>query len=220
MMELVDITSKLATWVDALRAVAQTGLAFDPHTYDRERYEELLKLAAQMAATINSRMALDPVLAAELESHWKADVRAGVAGYVTPKVGVGAIVFNERDELLLIQRSDSGSWLYPTGWLDVGYTPAETAVKEVKEETGLLVEPERLMGVYDGRRRRYPMHFHMISVMICCRLVGGVLSPHPLEVLEVGFFPFDQLPQPLHLDGSWVQDVFRFHRGQQQPVFE
>jgi len=220
MTDFIDITPKLAVWADVLRAIAQTGLAFDPHAYDRERYEELLRLAAEMAATVNGQAALNPTLAAKLEAHWRADVHTGVPGYVTPKVGVGAIVFNQRDELLLIQRPDFKTWLYPTGWLDVGYTPAETAVKEVEEETGFLVEAEKLLGVYDSHRHSYPIAFHMISVLVYCRLVGGELRPNPLETLDVGFFPYNQLPQPLSRNGHWWEDLFRFHWGQRDPILE
>ena len=59
-------------------------------------------------------------------------VGEGVPGYVTPKVAVGAVVGNDDGEILLVQRADSGIWLYPTGWADVGYSPAEVAVKEVE----------------------------------------------------------------------------------------
>src|SRR3712207_7793138 len=64
------------------------------------------------------------------------------AGYVTPKVAVGAVVGNDDGEILLVQRADSGVWLYPTGWADIGYSPAEVAVKEVLEETGITCEPQ------------------------------------------------------------------------------
>jgi len=216
----MEVTTQLAVWVDTLRAIAQTGLAFDPHEYDRERYEALLRLAAEMAATVNRNAQLDPTLAAELAEHWRAGVRAGVPGYVTPKVGVGAIVFNQKDEILLIQRSDSGGWLYPTGWLDVGDSPAETAVKEVREETGLVVQADRLLGVFDSNHRKYPMNFHMVSVIVYCRLLGGDLNPNPLETLGAGFFPFDGLPEPLSREGDWVSDISNFHFGRRGPVLE
>ena len=67
-------------------------------------------------------------------------VGEGVPGYVTPKVAVGAVVGNDDGEILLVQRADSGIWLYPTGWADVGYSAAEVAVKEVQEETGIECE--------------------------------------------------------------------------------
>ena len=77
---------------------------------------------------------------------WLESIGEGVPGYVTPKVAVGAIVGNDAGEILLVQRKDSGIWLYPTGWADVGYSPAEVAVKEVSEETGIECEPVRLLG--------------------------------------------------------------------------
>src|SRR5262245_20402467 len=76
----------------------------------------------------------------------------GVAGYVTPKAAIGAVVHNDAGELLLVQRRDSGVWLYPTGWADVGYSASEVAVKEVHEETGIDAEPVRLIAVLDGLR--------------------------------------------------------------------
>ena len=102
-----------------------------------------------MAAT-RGDLTPDPELAHALYEHWRGEVGSGVPGYVTPKVGVGAVVFNDRDELLLIERP-THHWLYPTGWADVGYAPAEVAVKEVLEETGLHVTPLRLIAVYDIR---------------------------------------------------------------------
>src|SRR6185437_14935119 len=80
---------------------------------------------------------------------WMDSVGEGVPGYVTPKVAIGAVVGNESGEILLVQRADSGVWLYPTGWADVGYSPAEVVVKEVEEEAGILVEPVRLVAVFD-----------------------------------------------------------------------
>lgn len=219
-MDLIDITTQMAIWADALRAIAQTGLAFHPHAYDQERYEAVLGLAAQLTATLNGSAALNPELASEYTDYWRSQVRTGVPGYVTPKVGVGAVVFNERDELLLICRQDSRRWLYPTGWLDVGHTPAETAVKEVREETGLAVRADRLLGVFDGALRGYPLPFHMISVMIYCRLLGGELTPNPVETTGAGFFAYDRMPQPLHLEGDWLEEVFRFHRGECEPILE
>jgi hypothetical protein len=115
-----DITHQLA-----LRAVAQTGLTFHPHAYVQERHKARLELAGQMTATLNGSAALDPQLAAEFEAYWRSQIQVGVLRYITPKVGVGAVVTNDQDELLLICRRDSGRWLYPTGRLDVGQRGAQ-----------------------------------------------------------------------------------------------
>ena len=66
----VDVIAQLATWSQALVAIAQTGLSFANSPYDVERYEEVLKLAAQMTATLNPQLQLNPALTAQLEMAW------------------------------------------------------------------------------------------------------------------------------------------------------
>ena len=105
-------------------------------------------------------------------------VGEGVPGYVTPKVAIGAVVGNDAGEILLVQRADSGVWLYPTGWADVGYSPAEVAVKEVEEETGIECEPVQLLAVIDGMRMGFT-RFGMYMVLFHCRAVGGELQRPP-----------------------------------------
>src|ERR1700730_7107231 len=132
----------LLRWSEALSGIARTGLGFTQSLYEKERFEEILKVAADM------RVAAGHELESEvLVQEWLKLVGDGVAGYVTPKVAVGAVVGNDAGEILLIQRADSGVWLYPTGWADVGYSASEVVVKEVSEETGIHVHPERLLAV-------------------------------------------------------------------------
>jgi ADP-ribose pyrophosphatase YjhB (NUDIX family) len=136
-----------------------------------------------------------------------------VPGYVTPKVGVGAVVGNDKGELLLVQRADSGVWLYPTGWADVGYSASEVAMKEVEEETGIEVEPIRLIAVLDGLRlgfTRIPLY----SLVFHCKAVGGQLKAHPLETSDVGWFSEDNLPQPLAGLERWGPSAFAAIRGE------
>ncbi len=201
----------LVRWSEALAGIARTGLAFTDSLYERERFEEVLRVAADIRVAANhddGRFDADQVVAG-----WIRSVGEGVAGYVTPKVAVGAIVGNDRQELLLIQRGDSGVWLYPTGWADVGYSAAEVVVKEVAEETGIDVEPLRLVAVFDGLRlgaRGLPFY----SLVFHCRPVGGELRPHPLEARDVGWFAEDALPEPLAGGGHWQQLAYRAIRGE------
>ena len=142
---------QLLRWSEALAAIARTGLGFTESLYERERFEEILHVAADIKVVAHEGVG-DVADADGLVQEWLGSVGEGVPGYVTPKVAVGAAVGNDDGELLLIQRADSGVWLYPTGWCDVGYSAAEVVVKEVKEETGIEVEPVRLIAVLDGLR--------------------------------------------------------------------
>lgn len=209
-----DLAAKLNLWTQRLAAIARTGLAFEPGIYDRERYEELLKLGAEMAAA-DSSLQTDTQLSQALYDKWRASVQLGVKGYVTPQVGIGAIVFNESNEILLIKRP-GGQWLYPTGWADVGYSPGQVAVKEVFEETGIHVTPLRLVAVYDVRSLADSpdLSIHFYSLVFYCRYDGGKLERHPTETLDAGFFSRENLPRPLaREDLNWVEHAWAAHRG-------
>ena len=163
----------LLRWAETLSAVARTGLGFTQSLYEKERFEEVLKVAADIRAA-----AIEEAEAEALFDEWLSTVGEGVAGYVTPKVAVAAIVGNERGELLLTQRADSGVWLYPVGYADVGYSPCEIAIKEVYEETGIEVEPVSLIAVLDGLRLGFA-RFPLYSLLFHCRMIGGELRGSP-----------------------------------------
>lgn len=197
----------LLRWAEALAGIARTGMGFEVSLYQRERFEEVLKVAADIRAAAAGPQADRGSLAVSNLESWLASIGSGIDGYVTPKSAVGAFVGNERGELLLTKRSDSGEWYYPVGWADVGYSPAEMVVKEVAEETGIRAEPLRLVAVIDGLTALLsptPLY----SLVFACRAVGGELAAHPLETLGVGFFARDAMPSPLRLGGRWVELAF------------
>ena len=198
----------LIRWSESLSAIARTGLGFTENLYERERFEEVLKVAADIRVAANGDSD-----AAGVVEEWLDLVGEGIAGYVTPKVAVGAVVGNDKNELLLVKRADSGVWLYPTGWADVGYSASEVVVKEVGEETGMDVEPVRIIAVLDGLRlgfTRVPLY----SLIFHCRVLGGELRPHPLECADVGWFSEERLPQPLAGAQYWSAHVFAAVRGE------
>ncbi len=197
----------LLRWAESLAAIARTGLGFTDNLYERERFEEVLVVAADIRASIDR--GIDPDARVQ---DWLASVGEGIAGYVTPKATVGAVVGNDAGELLLVKRADSGIWLYPTGWADVGYSASEVAVKEVREETGIECEVVRLIAVMDGLRlgfTRIPLY----SLVFHCRAVGGELAAHPLECSDVGFFAEDDLPHPVAGADYWAEKAFAAIRG-------
>jgi ADP-ribose pyrophosphatase YjhB (NUDIX family) len=211
-----DFTRDLLRWSEALAGIARTGLGFTDSLYERERFEEVLKVASDIKA------AADEALEIRRETdhfvqEWMESVGEGVPGYVTPKVAIGAVVGNDRGEILLVQRADSGIWLYPTGWADVGYSPAEVAVKEVAEETGIECEPVRILGVIDGMRMGFT-RFGMYMVLFHCRAVGGGLNAHPLETSEVGWFAEDRLPARTAGASWWGPRAFAAIRGEPMDV--
>lgn len=212
----LGLTRDLVRWSETLAAIARTGLGFTESLYERERFEEVLHVAADI------KMAADEILEARsdrlerdhLIEEWLTSVGVGIPGYVTPKVAIGAVVGNERGELLLVQRADSGIWLYPTGWADVGYSPAEVAVKEVAEETGIECVPKQLIAVIDGQRMGFS-RFAMYMLLFHCSATGGELRRHPLETADVGWFGPDELPEPAAGVQWWAPKAFAAINGEQ-----
>ena len=112
--------------------------------------------------------------------------------------GASAIVPDDEGRIVLLRRSDNGRWALPGGVMDIGESIAQTIAREVSEETGLDVEPKRIVGVYtdpdhvfefdDGEVRQ------QFSVCFVCRIVGGELRPGS-EATDVGFFA------PADIDG-------------------
>ena len=199
-------------------------MAFTENLYERERYEEVLHVAGDIKAAARELEAESNADAAAVQreidhfvGEWIDSIGEGVPGYVTPKTAVGAIVGNADGEILLVQRKDSGIWLYPTGWADVGYSPAEVAVKEVSEETGIKCDAERLLGVVDGQRMGFS-RFGMYMLLFHCRATGGALEPHPLETADVGWFPNGGLPEATAGAGWWSSMAFDAISGVQAPA--
>jgi len=206
-----DFTRDLLRWSETLAAVARTGLGFTQSLYERERFEEVLKVASDIKA------AADDALEVRREQdhfvqEWLESVGEGVPGYVTPKVAIGVVCGNDDGDILLVQRADSGVWLYPTGWADTGYSPAEVAIKEVEEETGIICEPVQVLGVIDGQRMGFT-RFGMYMILFHCRAIGGELRPHPLETSGAGWFSEDALPWPTAGAGWWAERAFGAIRG-------
>ena len=202
----------LLRWSEALAGIARTGLGFTQSLYEQERFEEVLKVAADIRVAAGHELETEVLV-----DEWLKAVGDGVAGYVTPKVAVGAVVGNDQGEILLVQRADSGVWLYPTGWADIGYSASEVVVKEVEEETGIHVEPVQLIAVLDGLRlgfTRIPLY----SLVFHCRVVGGELAAHPLECADVGWFAEDALPFPLAGVDGWREVAFSAIRGERVDV--
>jgi len=127
-----------------------------------------------------------------------------------PLVGVGSIII-EGDRILLVKRAHppiQGQWSIPGGVLEVGELVRDAAVRETREETGLVVEPGDLLGVYDRvlRDAEKRVQYHYVLIDFLCRRVGGELHAAS-DAAEVRWFTREELPA-LQLAED-TQDVIR-----------
>ena len=112
-------------------------------------------------------------------------------------VFAGGCLFNQEGKVLLQKRGDSGKWGFPGGAVELGETPEQAAVRELKEETGLDVEIESFIGIYTDPNMRYSNgdEAHSICIVYKLKAVGGELTCDDLETIGLQYFSIDELPE-------------------------
>lgn len=184
-----DNSMRILELLDELRVMAQTGLNFADNQYDRERYERLLDLVHEY---YGESLETPP---AEIQEHI-----AHQLGQVTPKVAGSAAVFDKRDRVLLVKRAGSGTWCLPGGAVELGETPAECAVRETAEETGLRITTSEI-AVITEKEPQPETPWHIIQHVYLGTVTGGELEPSETEVAELRY-----------RDPDDVSDWFQNHR--------
>ena len=183
-----------------LRAIAQTGLAFSADRFDRQRYERLQELAAQMLAQ-GSGENYDAIIEI-LREGW---------GYATPKVDVRGAAFVD-GRVLLVREISDGKWTLPGGWADVNQSAGECVIREIAEESGFEARILKLAAVRDYQRSGHPPRNvdSIYKMFFICEITGGSARPS-VETSEVAFFPRLALP-PLSLGRTTAVQIDRmFH---------
>lgn len=181
--------SNWLVWARELQAIAQTGLTFSRDPYDRERYMAVRELAAKMFAA-NSDAPAERIAA----------LFSGETGYTTPKADVRAAVFDRDERILMVREvADDGRWTLPGGWADVNLTAAENVAREVLEESGFDVEPQKLAAVWDRAKQGHASGvFSCYKFFFVCAVVGGRAAVSR-ETSEVGWFREAEIPADLSL---------------------
>jgi ADP-ribose pyrophosphatase YjhB (NUDIX family) len=149
-------------------------------------------------------------------SDYLRELRALVGPRLLLLPGVAAVVRDASGRVLFMRRADDGRWGLPAGAVDPGESPADAIVREVREETGLVVRPTRVAGVFGGRRfrHRYPNgdEAEYVVTVFDCAVAGGALASRDGEALELRYFPPEHaptltLPYPRALFGRPTTDA-------------
>ena len=174
-------------WLDLiieLQSLAQAGLAYGKDVYDKERYERIRQISAEMMSNI-----------ADIPLEKMKDLFCNESGYQTPKIDTRAAIF-EDDKILLVHENN-GTWSLPGGWCDVDQSIASNIVKEAKEEAGLDVIAERLIAVQDWRKHNVTNYaYGVIKMFVLCKKTGGEFAKN-IETTETRYFAENELPDNL-----------------------
>lgn len=174
-------------WIDyaiRIQSIAQTGLQYCKDEFDKERYEELRKISAEMVSS-KTDISLEKIY----------DLFCNESGYQTPKIDTRAVIFIENKILLV--HENNGTWSLPGGWCDVDMSIASNTVKEVKEETGLSVYAKKLIAVQDWRKHNVTNYaYGVIKFFVLCEYESGKFEKN-IETTETALFTLDEIPPNL-----------------------
>ncbi|MEK5105746.1 NUDIX hydrolase [Cytobacillus sp. FSL K6-0129] len=173
---------KWLEWAKKIQSISQAGLTFSKDVYDIERYEELRNLSAEIMREYTG-----------LELKKIKDLFTNETGYQTPKIDVRGVVFNN-NKILMVREKIDDRWSLPGGFCDIGLSPSENIVKEIKEEAGYDVVPAKLLALLDMNKHPYPPQpYHYYKLFIQCEVIGGQ-ARNGLETKGINFYNEDNLP--------------------------
>jgi ADP-ribose pyrophosphatase YjhB (NUDIX family) len=195
-------------WAREIQSLAQIGFTYAENDFQRERNQRLTELAAEIVAEHSN------LTATGINSNFRVQ-----PGYATPKVDVRGAVFRDGKILMVREKLDDG-WTMPGGWADVSDFPAESAEREVWEESGFKVKATKLIGVYDANRV-VPMEFyHAYKLVFLCEIIGGEATTS-IETTDVQFYAVDEIPQNFAGERTrqrHVDDAFAAFRNPEIPT--
>ncbi len=177
-----DLSQTLSLIADELRSLAQNNLQYTDDPYQVQRNRRVLELAAQLQSLTDTRSPQD------IQRIFSQDL-----GYMTPLTVVDTAVIDPEGKVLLIRRADNGLWAMPGGACDTGETPAQSAAREVWEESGYQVEITRLLGLFDSRHSGTRSSRHLYHILFAGVPVAGEARISN-ETTEVGWFSWETVP--------------------------
>ena len=167
-------------WAIELQSLAQAGLTYGKDVFDRERYERIRAIAAEMVS-YKTDISVEKV----------KDLFCNETGYQTPKIDTRAAIF-DGDRILLVKEKN-GTWSLPGGWCDVNVSVAENVVKEVKEEAGLEAVAEKVVAVQDWRRHNVTNYaYGVCKIFVQCMALSGEFADNS-ETVESRYFSLDEI---------------------------
>ena len=195
-------------WIDfaiRIQSIAQAGLQYGKDKYDKERYEELRKISAEMISA-KTDIPIDQVY----------HIFCNETGYQTPKVDTRAAVFV--DGKILLVHENNGTWALPGGWCDVDQSIASNTVKEVKEETGLNVFVEKLIAVQDWRKHNVTNYaYGVVKIFSLCKYKSGKFENN-IETTEIGFFEKTEIPENLAVEKCTKEQILMCFEAFENPT--
>ena len=203
-MEEVDQFTK---WATNLQSIAQAGLHYGKDVFDRERYEQVRKIAGEMMQAKTG-----------LSKEQIKTLFLGDEGYQTPKIETRAAIFKDA-KILLVRERMAQEWSLPGGWNDYDQTTAQNCVKEAKEESGRIVKPVKLIAVQDRNHHNKPiLATNVTKIFYLCKEISGEFVSND-ETDACDYFALDNLPK-LSLDRNTKEQIEMCFKASKNPNWQ
>ena len=174
-------TKELYDYILKIQSIAKIGLVFSKDPYAITNYQQINDLTIEMLEKLMEIQFNRP-------NYFSRDI------YPTPSVSVRAIILNEnRDKVLMVRESNSGTYSFPGGWADLYDSPGQTAINESSQEAGADIELVRLVGVLNRTPFKTGVHVPEYLVVFEAKLKGQ-LHEHEYETDDVNWFKLNELP--------------------------
>ena len=171
---------QIVEWAKELQSLSQSGLFYGHDIYDRERYQRIREISAEMMR-----------MRADVPAEKITGLFCGDEGYQTPKVDTRAAIFRDGKILLVCEK---GKWSMPGGWCEFNLSPAENTIKETKEEAGLDVSIKMVIAIQDRDKHNLPPYaYGVVKIFYLCEIIGGGFVEN-IETSESSFFSIDECP--------------------------
>lgn len=175
---------KWLKWAIEIQSLSQIGLTYTKDVYDRERYQRLREISAEMLAE-KTEVSIEKV----------KDLFCNETGYQTPKIDTRAVIF--RDNKILLVHENNGTWSLPGGWCDVLESIKSNTEKEVREETGLNVRAVKIISIQDRNKHNKPVYaYGVCKIFVLCEVINGKFVEN-IETTEIRYFSLQDLPHNL-----------------------
>ena len=199
---------KWIEWGRKLQAISQSGLHFTQDRYDRERYEQIGEIAAEILAE-HTNLSVEELLKLNIAEF----------GYATPKVDVRGVVFRDNKILLVREIADANKWTLPGGWADVNETPTQAVTREVQEESGFETRVIKLLAVYDREKQKHtsPFPYSVYKLFFQLEIIGGKPQINH-EASEIDFFSETEIPESLSESRVKKSQLLRFFEHYRKPT--
>lgn len=155
----------------SLLSISQIGIHYSKSLFEKQRYEEVQKIAVNLLNHYSSYEI--PIEKLNLES---------LTGYCTPQVTVRGVVLCKNKKIIIVKEKGKNVWNLPGGYAEVNDSPADAIKREVFEETGLKANPHKILAVYQSKKKQV---FTQYAIYFLCALESTSSSYGCLDASEI-----------------------------------